>query len=124
MIPLPKTIVSAAGGAMPAAGHTTSRRSILAALAAVPAIPPSCLNHHRNSAPPRAGLFVGALAKWAALSNLRPQGGSDRHNCREAAMSSFYDHPRAGRPAWRKYAFALAFGLATVLAAEIQRFWL
>jgi hypothetical protein len=60
----------------------------------------------------------------AGPSNFGPQGGSDRQNCREAAMSSFYDLPGVGRPAWRKYAFALAFGLATVIAAEIQRFWL
>jgi len=39
-------------------------------------------------------------------------------------MSSFHDHPRAGRPDWRKYAFALAFGVATVIAALIQRYWL
>ena len=40
------------------------------------------------------------------------------------AMSSFHDLPRAGRPDWRKYAFALAFGVATVIAALIQRYWL
>ena len=39
------------------------------------------------------------------------------------AMSSFHDVPRAGRPDWRKYAFALAFGVATVIAALIQRYW-
>ena len=39
-------------------------------------------------------------------------------------MSSFHDVPRAGRPDWRKYAFALSFGVATVIAALIQRYWL
>ena len=38
-------------------------------------------------------------------------------------MSSFHDITRAGRPDWLKYAFALAFGVATVIAALIQRYW-
>jgi hypothetical protein len=36
---------------------------------------------------------------------------------------SFYDHPRAGRPDWRKYIFALTLASAAVVATLIER-WL